>query len=231
MQGIYKLPAFVLAGAAIFAGIAFIVMSNPPVHICDPQIARFKEKTSLLGDMEALLEECRAANSPGGCYPIFSYLRGALRNVPLVSMECLEPLKSKTRIKKILVSGLELMPLLAFRPEALSGKTDRLSWLGFSDINLFCKLKDRLFALFGKAPFTALESRTVSQIIKNLEESWEKSWKKNKKAAECPKDPHPICDGKEEAWGKEYQKVRRLSPSPTAVRKKSLFAESCAAWR
>ena len=164
MKSLYKLPRSVLATLLIGLGIAIIVLSDPPHHICDTQIEHFKSKQSKSGDWEKLLKNCRETNTPGGCYQMFAHLRRTLTHFYLVSKECIEPLSKQSLVKNKLQEGLEWMTRLAWREEALLNKVDKFNWLGPSDMTLFCNLKDRLIVFYGQKSFSTFEK----QLLMNL---------------------------------------------------------------
>ena len=162
-----KLPRTFLATVAIIIGIAFIVLQDPPHHICDTQIERFQYKQNQLGSWEKRTKVCREANSPGGCYEVFSHLRGILRNFYLVDKDCIESLSGKSNIKNLLLESMELMVRLAWREKTFQGKVDKFNWLGPSDMNLFCKLKDRLIVFYGHETYINFEKTLLTTLSSN----------------------------------------------------------------
>lgn len=162
-----KLPRTFLATVAIIIGVAFIVLQDPPHHICDTQIERFQHKQSQLGDWDKRTETCKETNSPGGCYAVFSHLRGTLRNFYLVDKQCIAPLSQKSNVKNLILEGMELMVRLAWREKSFEGKVDKFNWLGPSDMNLFCKLKDRLIVFYGRNTFINFEKTLLETLSSN----------------------------------------------------------------
>ena len=164
MKSLYKLPRPVLATLLIGIGIAFIVLNDPPHHICKTQIEHFESKQSKIGDWEKLVKSCRETNTPGGCYEMFFHLQTTLTHFYLVAKECIEPFSKQSKVKKKLLEGLEWMVRLAWREEALSGKVDKFNWLGPSDMNLFCNLKDRVIVFYGRKTFNNFEKQLLSSL-------------------------------------------------------------------
>lgn len=164
MKNLYKLPRPVLAALFIGIGIAFILLNDPPHHICDTQMEHFKSQQKILGNFKKHTLVCRETNSPGGCYEMFSHLNRTLKNFYLVSKECLIPLSKNAEVKNTLLEGIELMVRLAWREETLVGRADKFHWLGKADMNLFCRIKDRLIVLYGHKTFQDFEKQLLTSL-------------------------------------------------------------------
>lgn len=164
MKNLHKLPRSVLATLLIGIGIFFIIANDPPHHICDTQMEHFDQEQKRLGDRKKWIKNCRDTNSPGGCYELFSYLNRTLKNFYLVSQQCLSSLSSRSDVKKVLLEGMELMVQLAWREEVLLGKVSKFNWLGPADMTLFCDLKDRVIAFYGRAVFDSFEKQLLAKL-------------------------------------------------------------------
>ena len=169
MKSLYKLPRSVLATLLIGIGIFFIVLNDPPHHICDTQIEHFKSKQSKIEDWEKLIEVCRETNSPGGCYEMFAHLRITLKHFYLVSKECIEPLSRLSEVKKKLLEGMEWMARLAWREEVLSGTVDKFNWIGPADMTLFCNIKDRVIVIYGRQTFLDFEKKLLTKLSESAD--------------------------------------------------------------
>ena len=198
-----RLPRAFLASVAVIAGLVFIVLQDPPFHICDGQIKNFQSKQEAVGDWIKVTKECRAGNTPGACYPAFAYLRRLLGNFRLISAECesalaalsfvagfeekpprakgLPPEKEKKRYKAkaLLQEGMELMARLAYTEKEFHGKADKFNWLRSPDMNLFCRMKDRLLVYYGSQAFSDFENSVLDTLTSDKKLSREEIRKRS----------------------------------------------------
>ena len=93
-----------LAMAILIAGIAFIVISDPPKTACDAQINTFKKaieghlikgtskvkkrKYSLAAKFDLHKSNCILSNSPGGCFEWFKEASYVLDSLDTMTTEC-----------------------------------------------------------------------------------------------------------------------------------------------
>ena len=87
-----KIPKTILLIIVLTIGVLFIVIADPPKTVCDAQDELFTEeyKSFLLVDKERKLKtskyqtlknQCKIANSPGGCYELFNQMRKLKGNI------------------------------------------------------------------------------------------------------------------------------------------------------
>ena len=198
-----RLPRAFLAFCAVSAGLAFIVLQDPPFDMCDGQIKNFKSKQEAVGDWIKVTKECRSGNTPGACYPAFAYLRRLLENFRLIAAECenalaalsfiagfeekpppskgLPPAKEKKRYKAkaLLQEGMELMVRLAYTEKEFHGKADKFNWLSSPDMHLFCRLKDRMTVYYGSQAFADFENATLDTLTSDKKLSREEIRKRS----------------------------------------------------
>ena len=186
LQNIYRLPRWFLATVFIGAGIAFIIFNDRPHKFCDTQIKHFQsvQKTNFT----RLIKICRETNSPGGCYKLFFHLNRLLKNFYLVSPRCFsrlsqiqitkesrfktanltkeekKDLNKKSSVKEVLFQGVELMVILAWRENVLSGRVSKFNWLGPADMTLFCALKEAVISFYGRDSLRAFENQLVEKL-------------------------------------------------------------------
>ena len=175
-----------MATVFIGAGIAFILSNDRPHQFCDTQINHFQsvQKTNFT----KLIRVCRETNSPGGCYKLFSQLNRLLKNFYLVSPRCFsrlsqtqltkksrfktanltksekKDLNKKSSVKEVLFQGVELMVVLAWRENILSGKVSKFNWLGPADMTLFCSLKEAIISFYGRDSLKTFENQLVEKL-------------------------------------------------------------------
>ena len=174
LNAVYKLPRFFLAVVILLLGIAFIVFNDPPHHFCDTQIDYFKSmQQKMLRTLVAkkratidknLFKPCGDQNSPGACYPLFSYLKSFLKELTLVREDCARLLKETKNVKSTLYKSFELISLISWNEEAVRGKIDKYNWLSRLDIDLFCRIKNQLVAFYGLSSLDELEKDVLSRF-------------------------------------------------------------------
>jgi hypothetical protein len=170
-QFLEMIPKNILAFAAIVGGILFIVfVIQPPHTLCDSQVevinkaqenflaenARSKRLLSGKTDKalstryERLRDQCDATNDPGGCYELFQEMRTFLRDLNSLTAECSTALANSGPYGKALRETLERMVRIAWGSAPPASYTVKFGWLDASDINLFCRLKDRYVTFYGE---------------------------------------------------------------------------------
>ena len=133
MNDIYKLPRPLLASLLIGGGIVFILLSDPPHNFCSTQLEHFKKaqrgvlyknpkdfRKEKVG-LQRKYDVCRKESAPGSCYEYFAYLKRLLKDLRLLSPECLSQVYNTADMKKAFSAALELITALAWREEALTG--------------------------------------------------------------------------------------------------------------
>ena len=151
-----------IAFLALAGGILFIVISDPPRTVCDSQIDVLKdEETPFLfkdrakksrkeATYRSIIDQCKATNSPGGCFELFMQLRHMVRSLSTVPIECDSKTASLGAVRKVIRESIELMVQLAWGEKVPDVYFEKYGWLDHSDMNLFCSLKDYYIRYWGK---------------------------------------------------------------------------------
>ena len=177
MNKLYDLfPKGVLAFLLISGGILGIIISSPPHSLCDSQLEvvnksqqkfLFREpaaKKIISTKYERLREHCKRTNNPGGCYELFQELRVMVHDLATLSGECSSAMSSTSEYKRALWESAELIVLLAWGEKPPAAYTSKLGWLEVSDITLFCRMHDRIAALYGENAWVLFRERMMREL-------------------------------------------------------------------
>jgi hypothetical protein len=182
------LPKSLLAFVAIAVGTVLILINSPLRNLCDSQIEvinknmqKFlfedevskrklsgKKEGNLTTKYERLRDQCDLTNDPGGCYEYFQEMRGYLREMNALTSECAPAVGAIGIYQKALVETLEKMVKIAWGSAPPSSYNVKFNWLDSSDLNLFCRLKDRYLSFFGDEAWERFRLR-VSQGLPGAE--------------------------------------------------------------
>lgn len=165
------LPKNLLAILAIAGGTIFIIFFvQPPHSLCDSQLevinksqASFlfenevskrklagKKEGPLTTKFQRLSDQCNLTNDPGGCYELFQEMRVLLRDLNTVTKECNAAVGEVTVYKRAVRETLDKMVRIAWGSAPPASYNVKFNWLDASDLNLFCRLKDRYIAFYGE---------------------------------------------------------------------------------
>ena len=148
-----KVPKPWLIALILIGAVIFIFAANPLHTPCDSQLALFlkaheKELTpkqrsedTQKSQLQLHQDECRKANSTGGCEPFFRMLRPVVKDLRAIPAECSAVMANQTIVQLALYNSLKLFIQLAwgFEPPVSSG--DRVSWMEPPDLTLFCRAR------------------------------------------------------------------------------------------
>lgn len=181
----------VLAFLAITAGIAFIVIADPPRNECDAQLEVFKQnqqgflykrvekKKAYKPLYERLFKHCAATNSAGGCYELFSKTRQFLLETRKIPINCSETFKTEKAIKKALLNTYDLMVRIAWGDTPPIDTYDKNAWYDSSELYLFCDLQKQIEVIYGQDFMDKLKNKYLTTLpdIGSLSrtEAWQKS--------------------------------------------------------
>lgn len=185
-----KVPKPVLVLGILIVGLGLFIYLKPFHTVCDSQIEVFRQaqagklyplqkKTGVREPVIGkLLENCKLANSPGGCLEYFMTLRKIVRDLNSVPTECVKPIATLPEVKRAYLGGLGFIVRLAWGevpPEVLS----KASWLETPDLALFCGLQKIAFRTMEQEEWTALRNSSMSKLpgadILGSEEVWQRS--------------------------------------------------------
>jgi hypothetical protein len=194
-----KLSKRTIVTLALIGGVAFIVISDPPHTLCDSQLEAFTksqkgfllinpdrpgEKTPLF---KRLVEQCKAANSPGGCYELFLQMRGMLAKSKTVSVKCTKQLGETALFKNTVLGVAGLMMKLAWGDKPPLSYYEKFGWLDNADIALFCELKTRAGNTIGGQVWNDFVSTTMVALPGAETMNRDKIWGLSLASANCNK--------------------------------------------
>lgn len=172
-----SLPKTILVAICLIGGVLFIVLIyDPPKVVCDAQLETFKlsvvglltpnpkQKSEKEGQLRRLYDNCLATGTPGGCYELFFSIRKLLLEIETVSRECLPKLGRLSEVQMALIPNLELMVQIAWGSKPPQTPQQVAGWLDPSDINLFCRLKQKIEDIYGIAQVEALREKYMSSL-------------------------------------------------------------------
>ena len=110
---------------------------------------------------ERLTEFCKATNTPGGCYELFTELKRLVRDLATLSSECSTAIGGTSEYKTALMGSVELMVRLGWGENPPSSYSAKLGWLEASDLSLFCRLHERITALYGESTWESFREKMM----------------------------------------------------------------------
>ena len=184
---IAKFPKGLVAFVAISIGIVFIILNDPPKTLCDAEIEVFKNEhrsflapnprsTKGLSQYDIQKETCKRANGPGGCYELFTQIRKLIHSIEGAPQECRTEIANIPLVKKTLWQSARLFVHMAWGPKPPSNSYEKVGWFDYSDINLFCRLQDKMKALYGARTWHGLQEEMFVQLPKVKTLQRERAW-------------------------------------------------------
>jgi len=150
-----------IAFLAIFAGIVVIILLNMPHTVCKSQLEIFhKNETGFLfldpeikaikiTGFNKLNNFCKHTNSPGGCYELFLKLRHLHNDLTNLPKDCSDEVSEIKPVKEAIWQMLTLMVQIAWGEEPPATFFDKLGWLDYAAMNLFCDYSDIAKSYYG----------------------------------------------------------------------------------
>ncbi len=170
------LPKSVLAFLAIVGGILLIVLVQPPHSVCDAQVEvlntsqqKFlypdpKSKLVKTTRYQRLREHCFNTSNPGGCFELFQELKALLNDLGSLSSECGGAIAGVSEYKNALWDSADLLLSLAWGSEPPASVASKWRWLEVSDISLFCRLSEKLVAIYGSSQWDAFREKKMREM-------------------------------------------------------------------
>lgn len=186
-----SLPRSLIVFLLLAGGIGIILLSDPPVSLCNAQESKFtqdqavflfkdsKSKFAKTKEYQILLNHCKDTNSPGGCFEYFNKVRNMVDDLRKVSTECRPDVANISEVHQVVSQTLELMVTLAWGIEPPLTAYEKYSWLGKADMALFCSLQ--FFYIQGKGDSQWQQKREALMLSlpgatgMPREELWQKS--------------------------------------------------------
>ncbi|MGE3757398.1 MAG: hypothetical protein AB7H97_06565 [Pseudobdellovibrionaceae bacterium] len=187
-----KIPKLFLVLGVLALGLGLFIFMNPFHTVCDSQIEFFRQsqagrlyplqkKTGIRSpSIGKFLENCKLANSPGGCLEYFITLRKLLHDINAVPSQCVKTIADLPEVKSAYLGGLGLIVRLAWgeEPPDMFAKT---AWLETPDLALFCGLQNLAFRTMEQEEWANLRGSAmqklpgIQQFKGNSEEVWQRS--------------------------------------------------------
>lgn len=183
-------PRPVLVMAVLVMGLGLFIYNNPPHTVCDSQRGFFRDsqkgklypiqvKTGVRAPVfPKLLENCKLANSPGGCLEYFMALKKLTHDVNAVPSECVAEIANMPEVKATYLGGISMLVRLAWgeEPPEIVAKT---GWLESSDLALFCELQQVAFRSLEEEEWNQNRNATMGKLrgVEGMqtEEIWQRS--------------------------------------------------------
>lgn len=172
-----SIPKNLLAALAIVGGMLFIIISDPPKSVCDSQleVIRTSQKLFLFLDpkkkavkttkFEALRDQCRATNNPGGCYELFNSMKVFLQDLSTVTRDCGGAVGGVAEFKRALWETADLIVRLAWGETPPTAYHAKFAWLDTADIALYCKLKNRIQIIYGEPAWNNFREKLMTKEL------------------------------------------------------------------
>lgn len=172
---IAKFPKGLVAFVFISFGIAFIVLYNPPKTYCDAEIEVFKNEhrnflapipksSQKLSQYDLQKDTCKRANGPGGCYEFFTQVRQLLKSIEGAPKECRVKIGEIPLVKKALWQTSRLLIHLAWGSSPPTSSYEKMGWLDYSDLNMFCRLQNKMSELYGDRAWGEMREEMFVQL-------------------------------------------------------------------
>jgi len=179
-MNIYSLPKKLLVPLLLAAGVAFVVLQNPPKGVCDVQTENYRadnelflflKKGSSSGKQESFyqtaLKECRQNNSPGGCYSLFSSVHRLIQSFQNVDSKCHAQIAQIKEAREALFLLYSLFVEISWAEGPEHELSNPLAWLSINDVATFCKVQNQIYYFYGETEVAQLEQKTFQDIAPN----------------------------------------------------------------
>ena len=184
---IAKFPKGLVAFVFISIGIIFIILNDPPKTVCDAEVEVFikdhkaflapnPKSTKKLSQYDVQRETCKRANGPGGCYELFTQIRKLIHSVQGAPRDCRKQIANIPQVKKALWQTSRLFVQLAWGAEPPTSTYEKVGWFDYSDINLFCRMQDRMKELYGARAWHGLQEEMFVKLPKAKTIQRERAW-------------------------------------------------------
>ena len=181
-MNIYSLPKKFLVPLLLVAGVAFVVLQNPPKGVCDVQKENYianntvflfpKKKGSSSNKKEqsfyqTALDECRQNNSLGGCYSLFSSVHRLIQSFSNVDSKCHPQIAQIKEVREALFLLYSLFIEISWAEGPEHELSNPLAWLSVNDVATFCKVKNQIYYFYGELGMSQLEKKIFQDIAPN----------------------------------------------------------------
>ncbi len=184
---IAKFPPGLVAFVVITLGIVFIILNDPPKTVCDAEEDVFKnnhrhflapnsKSTRGLSKFDEQKELCKQGNGPGGCYEFFTQVRSLITSIEGVSRDCREQIADIDLVKNAFWQTATLFVHLAWGAKPPENVYEKIGWLDYADINLFCRLQSKIQDIYGLTQWQEFQETMFAQLPGANTLPREKAW-------------------------------------------------------
>ena len=175
---IAKIPRPLLVVAVLVLGLAFIVSQNPMQDGCEIQIKNytrdvkgllvgFKNKSGKIqpAQIDIFRNMCRQGNSVGSCENYYSGLKKIVEGLKSVDQKCTSKLlEAYPALIRVMSNGIQVMALNAWGEKPPASVSDRVGWIGQSNIYTFCHLRHQIERLASFDEYKKLRNLTYQEF-------------------------------------------------------------------
>jgi hypothetical protein len=170
-------PQWFLALVAVAGAIAFMLYYDPPHNLCDTQKQSYvaEQKKFLAGsEYNLFFEQCLRSNSRGGCTPYFDGFKKALNDFQVLDPQCFNVIANGGTIRSTFSSFLVQTTRLAWGDNGPESIHVRESWLGPSQLRIFCRVKNFYINNYGDDKYIVFRNGVLKKLpnkrkLKNVE--------------------------------------------------------------
>ena len=170
-------PQWFLALVAVMGAIAFMFYYDPPHNVCDTQKNAYvsEQKKFLAGsEYNYFFEQCLKSNSRGGCTPYFEGFKKALNDFQVLDPQCSTVIANGSRVRSTFSNFLVQTTRLAWGDSGPESIHVRESWLGPSQLRVFCRMKNFYINNYGEGKYIMFRNGVLKKLpnkrkLKNVE--------------------------------------------------------------
>lgn len=196
-QLLASLPKPLIAIVALVLGLLVIIRMNPPVTVCDSQLALFRDsqKNFLFpkggGELQApsridqVVRTCMNDNSPGGCFELFQGLKKMVVDMRNIPDQCIETAAEEPVIQKWVWTNLKLMVQSAWGEKPPASYLQKNGWFDASEITIYCDLKRAALRFYGQEKFAQWQEGMLTGMPKADKLTREQVWPRSILSVAC----------------------------------------------
>jgi len=170
-------PQWFLALVAVAGAVVFMLYYDPPHNICETQKQAYvqQQKKFLAGrQYNEFFEQCLRSNSRGGCTPYFDGFKKAMDDFQVLDPQCSDVIAGGGRVRSTFSSFLVQTTRLAWGDEGPESIHVRESWLGPSQLRVFCRVKNFYINSYGEDKYILFRNSVLKKLpnkrkLKNIE--------------------------------------------------------------
>lgn len=169
----------IFAIGVIFLGSIFIFLTQPKREDCAISVENFRSRhqldlysqpqknLALPPRLRGALDNCRSGNNSGACLDAGQILLSLVQTLNTADTKCLHQIAAENPVRGALLAGMGLYIQIAWgeKPPDRRGQIAEGTWLEFSDLALFCRLKTQFVQLYGQEALKASELAFLANLV------------------------------------------------------------------